>query len=49
MTVVGGHYSFCSQYVAIDLPADVLRRLMGRTDYDDLEDTLLYTRWVHEQ
>lgn len=46
--VVGGRYSFVSQYIYFNLPQHILARLKGKTDFDDLEDTLLYTRLLHE-
>ena len=44
----GGHYSFCSQYIAINLPEAILERLAGKQDFDDFEDSLLYSRIHHE-
>jgi hypothetical protein len=46
---IGGCYSFMSQFISLELPVDVLERLNGRSDYDDLEDALLYSRLAHER
>jgi hypothetical protein len=45
---VGGRYSFVSQTICINLPDNILNRLNGTQDYEDIEDTLLYTRMSHE-
>lgn len=47
--VTGGHYSFVSQFLALNLPEAVLERLQGDQNYDDLEDALLYSRLNHER
>lgn len=44
----GGHYSFCSQYIAINLEDIIISRLYGNQNFDDFDDTLLYTRIHHE-
>jgi hypothetical protein len=40
--VLAGHYSFCSQYMAPNLPNHVLRRLLGTAD-TTMSDSVLYT------
>lgn len=45
---IGGRYSFISQFIAINLPKDILYRLYGDKDYDDIEDAILYSRCLHE-
>jgi len=46
---VVGHYSFISQFIALDLPDLILDRLIGNTNYDDVEDARLYSRLAHER
>jgi hypothetical protein len=45
---VGGQYSFTSQYILLNLPDQIIARFDQGVDYDDLEDTKLYTSYRHE-
>lgn len=45
---IGGEYSFVSQNMRLYVQEDVLERFRGDTDYDDIEDAILYCRFAHE-
>ena len=47
-TSIGGEYSFISQYMRLHCKPEILERLRGSEDIDDIEDAILYSRFGHE-